>query len=207
MRLELSVRDLVAASWPVEPDAVRHAVGNGLEPALVDGRHLVSVVGLRLGGGRLGRVPVPPFSQLNVRTYVEWEGAPAVFFLRSYVTAGGLPGILLGAPFRAARIRVRPDRVHAPAAGVELAFRLGGPAEPGEVGGHETGLYEAGGLRCFRVERGPADWRAAEPLGPVRADALVALGFDVAGPPSVVYASGASFSTELPSSSASRSAR
>jgi hypothetical protein len=102
---------------------------------------------------------------------------------------------------------VRPDAVRAPSVGVDLAFRLGGTAQPGELGGHETGLFEAGGLKTFRVERGPAEWRAAEPVEPVRADVLLALGFEVAGPPSVFYAAGASFSTEVPSRSASRAAR
>jgi Uncharacterized conserved protein (COG2071) len=207
VRLRLSVHDLVLASWPVDPAAIARAVGPGLRPAAVDGRHLVSVVALRFGAGRLGHVPVPPFSQLNVRTYVEHEGWTAVFFLRSYVTAGGVPGILFGAPFKPARIRVGPDRVEAPAAGVSLAFRLTDPVEPGELAEHEVGLFEAGGLREFTVERGPAEWRGADPTEAVRAYVLLSLGLEPAGEPSIVYASGASFSTELPSRSASRSRR
>ncbi len=207
MRLDLSVRDLVVASWRADPKAIGRVAGLNLRPAEVDGRHLVSLVALRVGGGRLGALPLPPFSQLNVRTYVEHAGKVAVFFLRSYVTPLGLPGILLGAPFRPARIRVRPDSVRAGSPGVRLDFALGGETEPGELGTHELGLYEAGGLREFRVERGPAQWRAAEPVGPARADVLLSLGFDVTGPPTVAYASGASFSTGLPSSAASRSAR
>jgi hypothetical protein len=207
VRLRLSVHDLVLASWPVDPAAIGRAVGPGLPPATVDGRHLVSVAALRFGAGRLGHLPAPPFSQLNVRTYVEYGGWTAVFFLRSYVTSGGLPGILFGAPFKPARISVGPDRVEAPAAGVSLAFRLTDPFVPGELGEHELGLYEAGGLREFAVERGPAEWSAAEPTAPARADVLVSLGLEPAGEPSIVYASGASFSTELPSRSASRSRR
>ena len=207
MRLRLSVHDLVLASWPVDPAAIARAVSPGLRPGAVDGRHLVSVVALRFGAGRLGRLPVPPFSQLNVRTYVEHEGRTAVFFLRSYVTAGGLPGILFGAPFKPARIRVGPERVEVPSAGVSLAFRLAESVEPGELGEHELGLYEAAGLREFTVERGPAEWRAAEPTAPVRADVLLSLGLEPGGEPSFVYASGASFTTEVPSRSASRSRR
>ena len=198
MRLRLSVRQLVVASWPVAPEAVRRAVPAGLEPAPVDGECLASVVAVRFAGGRLGRVPVPPFSQLNLRTYVKADGEPAVLFLRSYVTPGGLPGILLGAPFRAARIRVREGSVRAPAAGVSLAFRVGGEADPGELGRHELGLYEAAGLKRFRVERGPAEWRSAEPAGEPRADGLFALGLDVAGPPRIAVAGETWFETDVP---------
>ena len=60
VRLRLAVHDLVLASWPVDPTAIRRAVGAGLRPAAVDGRHLVSVVALRFGAGRLGRLPVLP---------------------------------------------------------------------------------------------------------------------------------------------------
>lgn len=213
MRLRLSVQRLVVASWPVAPDAVRSAAPPGLEPASVDGECLASVVAVAFGSGRLGRIPVLPFSQLNLRTYVEAEGEPAVLFLRSYVTPGGLPGILLGAPFRPARIRVREDFVRAPAAGVSLDFRVGGEADPGELGRHELGLYEAAGLKRFRVERGPAEWRSAEPVGEARADGLLAVGLDVAGPPRIAVAGETWFETDVPpkaqelSSSASRSRR
>jgi uncharacterized protein YqjF (DUF2071 family) len=207
VRLRLPVRHLVLASWPVEPAAIARAVPPGLRPAAVEGRHLVTIAALRFGAGRLGRLPVPPFSQLNVRTYVEHEGATAVFFLRSYVTVGGLGGIFFGAPFKPARIRVDPGRVESRSAGVSLAFRATGAAEPGELGFHELGLYEAGGLKAFVVERGPAAWSAAEPAGPVRADVLLSLGFEPAGEPALAYASDASFATELPSRDASRARR
>jgi len=198
VRLRLSVRQLVAASWPVAPEAIARVAPAGLEPARVDGRFLASLVALRFGGGRLGGLPVPPFSQLNLRTYVEADGEPAVLFLRSYVTPGGLPGILLGAPFRAARIRVRDDSVRAPAAGVSLTFRLGAETDPGDLGRHELGLYEAAGLKRFRIERGPADWRSATPVGDQRADGLLALGFEVTGPPRIATAGETWFETDVP---------
>lgn len=202
MRLRLSVRRLVVASWPVPAEAVRRAVPPGLEPALVDGEHLASVVAVRFAGGRLGRVPVFPFSQLNLRTYVEAGGEPAVLFLRSYVTPGGLAGILFGAPFRLARVRVREDAVRAPGAGIDLRFRPGGATDPGDLGRHEVGLYEAAGLRRFRVERGPAEWRSAEPVGDARADGLLAVGLDVTGPPRIAVAGETWFETDVPPSRA-----
>ncbi len=215
MRLVLSVGELVLASWRTDRDSVARAVYPGLEPATVAGDHLVSLVAVRVAEGRLGRLPVPPFAQLNARTYVRFEGAPAVFFLRSYVSLAGLGGALFGAPLRAARIRMRPGRVDAPGPGVSLAYEPAGPGEPGELGTHELGLYEAAGLRSFRVTRGPAEWQRADPSGDSRADVLAALGFGVPRRPSgVFYARDASFELDVPPravpsprSSASRSRR
>jgi Uncharacterized conserved protein (COG2071) len=200
VRLTLDARDLVVASWPVDPEAVARAVYPGLEPARVGDEHLVSLVGIQFGGGRLDSIRVPSFAQLNARTYVRHEGEPAVFFLRSYVSLAGLGGVLFGAPFRAARIRIRPDRVECPGAGVSLHLRAGGPVEPGELAEHELGLFESAGLRAFRVRRGSADWRTAEPVGDWRADALLSFGFELPGPPRLCCASGAAFELELPPS-------
>ena len=174
----------------------------------MDGRHLASVVAIRFGAGHVGRLPMPPFTQLNVRTYVEDEGETAVLFLRSYVTPGGLPGILAGAPFRPARIRFEPGLVRAKGLGVRIPFRIGEATHPGELGGHERGLFEAAGLRRFDVERGPAQWRAAEPDGEIAVPVLHALGLDPTGSPSLLYTEDTSFATSLPPrSSASRSRR
>lgn len=198
MRLSLKVEELLLASWPVTPAAVARVLPRSLEPATANGEHLVSIVALRFGGGRIGRLPVPPFSQVNVRTYVEHEGEEAVFFLRSYVTLPALAGMLFAAPFRPARLRLRPGLVASPAAGVSIPYRLTGPADPGELGHHELGLFESRGLRAFRVERGPAEWNGAEPAGPIRADVLLALGFETRGEPALFHADQASFETELP---------
>jgi hypothetical protein len=198
VRLALRVRDLVLASWATDRETVAKVLPFELEPAPVASEYLVSLVALAYEGGRVGRVPVPPFSQLNIRTYVASGDEPAVFFLRAYVTPIGMGGILFGAPYRPARIRVRGDCVEAPALGVSLQFETGEPAEPGEFGRHELGLFEAAGLRGFRVQRGAAEWRRAVALGIPRADALLALGFDVARPSSIFHARHASFDTEVP---------
>lgn len=198
MRLTLGVRDLLLASWRTDRKSVARALFAGLEPALIDDEYLVSIVALRYRGGRLGRLPVPPFSQLNVRTYVSHGDEPAVFFLRAYVTWPGLAGALFGAPYRPARLRFRTGSVDAPAAGLSLRYRVDGPGEPGELGRHELGSFDAAGLRGFRVRRGPAEWRRAEPLAAPRADVLLALGFEVEGEPRLFYAERASFETEVP---------
>lgn len=200
MLFSVHVRDLVLASWETDAERIARTLPPGLEPAEVDGRHLVTLAALRYQRGRLGRLPVPPFSQLNLRVYVEWEGEPAVVFLGARVTLPGMAGALLGAPYRPVRLRVRPGSVKAPGLGVSVPYvrRGSGGAGPGALGRHELGIFEAAGLRAFRIHRGPAEWEEAEPTGPVRADPLLALGFDLSGAPQLIYAERASFAAELP---------
>ena len=214
MRLRLEIRDLLLASWETDRKSVGMTLPPALEPAEVEGRFLVTAVCMRARGGRLGRVPVPPFSQLNVRTYCSWEGEPAVFFVRAHVTPLGMGGALLGAPYRPSLLRLRRGFARAPGLGFSLRYELGDEAEPGLLGRHELGIFEAGGLRAFRVRRGPASWRAGEEVGEGLTDVLLALGFDVHGVPDLLYTPETSFEMDVParrletaSRSASRSAR
>jgi uncharacterized protein YqjF (DUF2071 family) len=192
------VRDLVLASWKTDAEQVARTLPPGLEPATVDGRHLVTIAALRWDGGRLGRVPVPRFSQVNVRVYAQHGAEVAVVFLALRVTSLGMAGALLGFPVRLARARVREGLVEAQGFGVSFRYERRGPAEPSELGSHGLGLVEAAGLRAFRVRRGEAEWERAVAVGPVSADPLLALGFAVEGPPELRYAARASFETELP---------
>jgi hypothetical protein len=155
MRIRLDVENLLLASWETSRESVERVALPGMQPAEVDGRHVVSVVSFRVRRGRVGRSPVLPFSQLNVRTYVTWKDEPAVLFLASRVTPAGLPGLLFGAPYRSARLRVRPGRLRAPGLGVDIRYRPDGPADPGDLGRHELGIFESGGLKAIRVQRGP----------------------------------------------------
>ena len=198
MRLRLFVRDLLLASWEADRDRVARVLPPGVAPAAVEGRYLVSVVALRFGGGRLGRLPVAPFSQLNVRTYVSFADEPAVFFARAYVTPLGLGGVFLGAPYRPARLRFRPGALEAPGLGLSLRYRTAGPAEPGELGRHELGLFEAGGLRGFRIRREPAAWERGVPVVEPRVDRLLALGFDLVGEPTLFYTARTAFEADVP---------
>jgi hypothetical protein len=203
----LRVRDLVIASWETSREGVRNALPVGLEPSDVDGRFLVSLVAFHVQGGRLGRVPILPFAQLNVRTYVSWRKEPAVFFLGSRVTTGGLPGRALGAPYRQARLRVTEGSLRAAGLGVSLRYRVDGPADPGPLGRHELGLFENDGLRAFRIRRSEAEWRRAEAIEPARVDFVVALGLEPRGKPELLYAAQASFETEVPPERVSLSAQ
>jgi Uncharacterized conserved protein (COG2071) len=191
-------RDLVLASWETDPDLVRETLPAGLEPATVDGRHLVTLAGLRWEGARLGGLPVPRFSQVNVRVYGRLGDATAVVFLAFRVTTFGMGGALLGFPVRLARARVREGVVEAPGFGVSLRYERSGPAEPSELGTHELGVFEAAGVRAFHVRRGEASWERGEAVGEVKADPLLALGFPVEGPPEISYVARTSFEVDLP---------
>jgi Uncharacterized conserved protein (COG2071) len=192
------LRDLVLASWETDAGRVARVLPAGLEPAPVDGRHVVTVAGFRWAGGRLGLLPIPRFTQVNVRLYARHGDGTAVVFLALRVTPPGLGGALLGLPVRPARARVRDGVVSAPGFGVELRYERVGPAPASELGEHELGLVEAAGLRELRIRRGEASWELAEPVGPVRAEPLLALGFALDAPPEIRYAASASFEAELP---------
>ena len=198
VRIALNVRDLLIASWVTERDAVARVVPAGVEPAEVGGRHLVSVVTFRVRSGSLGRLPILPFTQLNVRTYVMWNDEPAVLFLAARVTPGGYGGVVLGAPYKLARIRVRPGEAKAPGMGLSIRYHPAGPGDPGELGRHCLGLFESGGIRTFRIERGEADWQRAEAVAPATAHLLLGYGFAPKGEPDLVYAARASFEAQPP---------
>jgi hypothetical protein len=198
VRIRLDVHDLLLASWETCREEIERVAPPRLEPAAVDGRYLVSLVAFRVRGARLGALPLVPFSQLNVRTYVTWKDEPAVLFLAARVTAAGLPGILFGASYRGARLRVRPGEARAPGLGVELRYRPGGAADPGELGRHELGIFESGGLKGIRIERGPAEWQAAELTAAARADLLLGYGFAARGEPELLYTAATSFETQPP---------
>jgi Uncharacterized conserved protein (COG2071) len=193
VRLSLRIRDLLVASWRVERERARSLLPSGLEPAQVEDAHLVSLVAMRVEGGRLGALPVPPFSQLNLRTYVLYEGEPAVYFLFLRVTPPGLLGLALGAPYAPARISVQPGRVRAPGLGFSLSYRLGEVVDAGPIGLHEIGLFGGPRLRLVRISRTPAVWQSAAVEGEVRADPILHYGIGLDEPPHLVYAERAGF--------------
>jgi Uncharacterized conserved protein (COG2071) len=195
VRIRLDVQDLLLASWETDRESVERVTPPGVEPADVGGRFLVSLVSFRVRGGRVGVLPAVPFSQLNVRTYVIWKDEPAVLFLASRVTPGGLPGLLLGAPYRSARLRVRPGELRGSGLGLRLRYRPSGTADPGLLGRHELGIFEDGILKAIRIVRGPAEWQGGELLEPAQADVLLAYGFAPGGEPDLLYAARTSFET------------
>jgi Uncharacterized conserved protein (COG2071) len=196
VQASLRVRDLLVASWETDRESVEKVLPRGLEALPTDGRFVVALAAFRVDGGRVGRFPVPPFTQLNVRTPVARNDEPAVFFVAARVTAGGLPAALLGAPFRYAHLRVRAGLVEAPGRGISVSYRVVAPLDPGPQ--PEIGLYENDGLREFRINRGETAWQRAELVEPAELDFVVALGFHPRGEPELIYAARSSFAFEVP---------
>lgn len=205
MHATFTVRHLLLVSWPVPAGSVALSLPRGLEPALTtDGDGLVSLAAFRNEDVHVGGRGWPAFSQVHVRTYVTRAGEPGVLFLSLRVTPAGLGAALLGAPFRPARIRVREGSIEAP--GLGLSFRYihgtGAPDVPGlgtgPLGMHEVGYFRAAGLRRLAAEHDPFRWEAAELVGPSRFDPVLALGFEVGEPSSLLYAAATAFQVELP---------
>ena len=186
MAVVLDVSDLLVASWEIDEEDARKLT-SGLEPARVEGRFLVSIVGLGRVHARAGHIPLPAFSQINLRTYALLDGQVAVLFLHSWVTAWGIVVAFAGGPVGTARIRSETGRLDAPGVGMHLRYSVGEPVDSGPLGRLELGLHRRGRLRAFTVRRGPAEWLAAEPTE-VRADPLLSLGLDPTARPGLLYA-------------------
>ena len=76
--------DLFFAHWEVPLRKLRELVPRGLEIDTFEGRAWIGVVPFRMSGVRLRGTPALPglsaFPELNVRTYVQAEGKPGVWF-------------------------------------------------------------------------------------------------------------------------------
>ena len=76
--------DLLFAHWPVSEEAVRRVVPRELELDCFEGQYWIGVVPFRMEGVRLRGTPAVPalsaFPELNVRTYVTAGGKPGVWF-------------------------------------------------------------------------------------------------------------------------------
>jgi uncharacterized protein YqjF (DUF2071 family) len=88
--------DLLFAHWPLPPDKIRPLVPQQLELELRDGSAWVAVAPFWMSGirGRLAP-PLPflsKFCELNVRTYVRYQGVPGVYFFS--LDAASLPAVL-----------------------------------------------------------------------------------------------------------------
>jgi uncharacterized protein YqjF (DUF2071 family) len=203
--LTFTARHLLLATWQVSPDGLDRDLPPGVTAALTaGGKALVSLAAFRNEGVRLDGRPAPSFRQLNVRTYVRRSGETGVLFLSLRVTLAGMGGALFGAPVRPARIRVGETSAEARGLGVSLRYRLTGneadvPA-PADVplGTHEVGYFTAAGLRRVIARHDPMAWQEAELVQPARADHVLALGFDVGEPDSLLYAASTPFRVEWP---------
>lgn len=113
-------RDLVFLHWPISPEALRPYVPAELEIDLFEGRAWIGVVPFIADHTRLRfSLPFPiagTYRELNVRTYVKYNGRPGVYFFSLdadsllVVKAASTGGFL---PYRYARMKaVKKDRRH-----------------------------------------------------------------------------------------------
>jgi len=76
--------DLLFAHWPISPQQMRPKVPEELELDIFDGDSWVGVIPFRMSGIRARHLPAirgfSAFPELNVRTYVTYQGKPGVYF-------------------------------------------------------------------------------------------------------------------------------
>ncbi len=160
--------DLLFAHWPVEADALRPLIPDGLEVDLFDGRAYLGIVPFRMEDVGPRFLPAPPvagaFPEINVRTYVRQEGRPGVWFLSldaaSRVAVEGARASFHLPYFEASmsvgRVRevvdyrsIRIDR-RGPPARFEARYRPIGPVELAAPGSLEAFLTDR--QRLFAVD-------------------------------------------------------
>jgi hypothetical protein len=120
LSMAMGLRNVLFASWPVDPSVVDAHLPEELQVDTYDGRAWLSAVPLLTAGVRPRGAPErvgARIPELNFRTYVTCDGVPGVYFLS--IDAQSVLGVL-GArlvhhlPYHYARISVRGvnDRVH-----------------------------------------------------------------------------------------------
>ena len=106
-------KDLLFLHWELPPEAVRPAVPPPFELDLREGRAWVGIVAFEVRGLRPRFLPWGlDFLETNLRTYVRWNGRPAIWFLTldaaSRLAVMGARAAY-GLPYRHARMRLEWD--------------------------------------------------------------------------------------------------
>jgi uncharacterized protein YqjF (DUF2071 family) len=87
--------DLLFAHWALPPERMRQLVPSQLELDLFQGKAYVAVAPFHMSGIRGRFLPALPglnrFPELNVRTYVRFQGVPGVYFFS--LDAGNVPAV------------------------------------------------------------------------------------------------------------------
>ena len=158
--IRMSWHELCFLHWRVPPDALRPLVPRELDLETRDGAAWIGVVPFRMTDAAPRGVPrIPPvtdFAELNVRTYVTAGGKPGVWFFSLDATQPLAVRVARGGvhlPYLDARIAIARDgdaidyqsvRTHLGAGVAELAvrYRPTGPPAPPEPGSLEEFLTE-----------------------------------------------------------------
>jgi uncharacterized protein YqjF (DUF2071 family) len=200
--VSMAWRDVLVASWAVDPDVVAGRLPDGLEVDTYDGRAWLSVVPFVMGDVRPAGVPAfagRTFRELNLRTYVTGDRGPGIYFYN--LDADDAVGVALARalfklPYYRADVRVDRDgddvdfrsrRTHpgAPALEFDASYRPVGDPEPADSGTLEAFLFEryrfyaAGRRRLYCGEVSHRPWRVAHADAAFREnDLFAANGFE-----------------------------
>jgi uncharacterized protein YqjF (DUF2071 family) len=110
-------RDLMFAHWPVSRDLLRERVPSRLEIDTFDGQAWLGVIPFRVTDWTARGIPAIPwissYNELNVRTYVVYQGIPGVYFFSldadSTIAVAGATA-LFHLPYYLAQMTVEDDR-------------------------------------------------------------------------------------------------
>lgn len=87
--------DLLFVHWEIPGEQIRPLVPHSLELDLFDGKAYVAIAPFTIAGIRAKMAPLLPglsrFLELNVRTYVRYQGIPGVYFFS--LDAASLPAV------------------------------------------------------------------------------------------------------------------
>ena len=108
-------RDVLFLNYQVEGDLIKKALPSSLELDTFQGQAYVSVVPFRMEGIRFPFTPKLPYSrmwELNLRTYVKYNGVPGVYFFTldtDHVLAQWIATTFFHLPYRCAPLRGHVD--------------------------------------------------------------------------------------------------
>lgn len=156
---------MLFAHWPVDPDELRAVLPPDVEPDVRDEQAWLAVVAFVMVGTRAAGPPwwpvLAPIPELNVRTYVQLRGVPAVWFLsldassRFFATIGRT---LYGMPYHVAPMETTEERgctcyrSFRHGAAFVARYRPAGAAATADEGSLEQFLFER--YRLFAQRRG-----------------------------------------------------
>jgi len=155
--IRMTWNDLLFIHWPLKPAAVRDKVPPQLELDLWEGEAWVAVTPFWMSGvGLRWLPPIPPFPEMNFRTYVVRHGRPGVFFFS--LDATSRQAIWAARTFFHLPYYLSQMSASAPENGLHYSSRRVGGSRPAEFEARcrprsEPRSWAKGGLERFLTER------------------------------------------------------
>jgi hypothetical protein len=203
MHLRQPIQNLFLATWETDAEQVKAHLPDGFEPITAGGRALISAACFRNKLARLGALPVPPYGEIDLRTFVvDRRSTAAVFVFDFFVPPVGLAASPFGVPVHVTRISVVRGRISAPGIGVSARYTVGDRAELGDreaaLSPHASAYWLKGNrLRQMLGGYHGVTWRQAELTGEPQFDPAARLGID-RRPDFALYSERAELSAHLP---------